>query len=179
MTLEWPWPILCQGQSCKHRLFYRKKWKQWIFSEYIAGIDLKGSRSRHLIECAKVCEYWRSRSFLYHIMSRFCMFCALLDQDIRSAFQDNWSSGIEQCDSGWFFGNYCSLWHGNWLIYLTKGVNESIGSLNLCRTSYRYPRPRYQVSVYRTIGPLVFELLPFENFEIWHRNFANAISQNV
>ena len=24
----------------------------------------------------------------------------------------------------------------------------------LCRTSYRYPRPRYQVSYYRTIGPL-------------------------
>ena len=24
-----------------------------------------------------------------------------------------------------------------------------------CQTSSRYPRPRYQVSVYRTIGPLV------------------------
>ena len=34
----------------------------------------------------KVCEYWRSRSFLYHIFSRFCMFCALLGQDIRWAF---------------------------------------------------------------------------------------------
>ena len=27
------------------------------FSEYIAGSDLKGSRSRHLIEFMKVCEY--------------------------------------------------------------------------------------------------------------------------
>ena len=34
----------------------------------------------------KVCEYWRSRSFLYHIFSRFCMFCSLLGQDIRWAF---------------------------------------------------------------------------------------------
>ena len=25
----------------------------------------------------------------------------------------------------------------------------------LCHTSYRYPRPRYQVSVYATNGPLV------------------------
>ena len=34
----------------------------------------------------KVCEYWRSRSFLYHLFSRFCMFCALVGQDIRWAF---------------------------------------------------------------------------------------------
>ena len=34
----------------------------------------------------KLCEYWRSRSFLYHIFSRFCLFCALLGQDIRWAF---------------------------------------------------------------------------------------------
>ena len=26
---------------------------------------------------------------------------------------------------------------------------------------YAYTRPRYQVSVFRTIGPLVFEVLPF------------------
>ena len=51
------------------------------FSETIAASDLKGSRSRHLIEFIKVCEY--SMSFLYHIFSRFCMFCALLGQDIR------------------------------------------------------------------------------------------------
>ena len=25
---------------------------------------------------------------------------------------------IEKCDSDGFFGNYCSLWTGNWLIYL-------------------------------------------------------------
>ena len=34
------------------------------FSETIAASDLKGSRSRHLIEFMKVCEYLRSRSFL-------------------------------------------------------------------------------------------------------------------
>ena len=39
---------------------------------------LKVGRFRQLIEIMKLCEYWRSRSFLYHIFSRFCMFCALL-----------------------------------------------------------------------------------------------------
>ena len=34
----------------------------------------------------RVCEYLRSRSFLYHIFSRSCMLCALLGQDIRWAF---------------------------------------------------------------------------------------------
>ena len=34
------------------------------FSETIAASDLKGSRSRHLIEYMKICEYLRSRSFL-------------------------------------------------------------------------------------------------------------------
>ena len=55
------------------------------FSETIAACDLKVGRCRQLIEIMKVCEYWRSRSFLYHIFSRFCMFCALLGQDIRWA----------------------------------------------------------------------------------------------
>ena len=31
MTLEWPWPILRQGQIWYFRLFYRKKWKLLIF----------------------------------------------------------------------------------------------------------------------------------------------------
>ena len=35
-----------------------------VFSENIAAIDLKVSRSRHLIEYMKICEYWRSRLFL-------------------------------------------------------------------------------------------------------------------
>ena len=67
---------------------------------------------------------------------------------------------IEKWYSDEFFGNYYSLWPWNWLIYLTKGVNESIwASLDLCPTSYWYPRPVYQVNVYRTIGPLVLVLL--------------------
>ena len=55
-------------------------------SETIAASDLKVGRCRQLIEFMKLCEYRRSRSFLYHIFSRFCMFCALLGQDIRWAF---------------------------------------------------------------------------------------------
>ena len=64
------------------------------FSESIAASDLKVGRCRQLIEFMKVCEYWMSRSFLYHIF-----------------FQ---------------------------VLYV------------LC-----FSRPRYQVSVYRTICPLV------------------------
>ena len=34
------------------------------FSEAIAASDLKVSRSRHLIEFMKICEYWSTRSYL-------------------------------------------------------------------------------------------------------------------
>ena len=34
------------------------------FSEAIAASDMKVSRSRHLFEYMKICEYRRSRSFL-------------------------------------------------------------------------------------------------------------------
>ena len=53
------------------------------FSETIAASDPNVGRCRQLIEFMKVCEYLRSRSFFYHIFSRFCMFCALLGQAIR------------------------------------------------------------------------------------------------
>ena len=53
------------------------------FSETVAACDLKVGRCRQLIEIMKVCEYLRSRPFLYHIFSRLCIFCALLGQDIR------------------------------------------------------------------------------------------------
>ena len=66
--------------------FLWEKVKTVDFSGTIAACDLKVGRCRQLIEIMKVCEYWRSRSFLYHIFSRFCMFCALLGQDIRWAF---------------------------------------------------------------------------------------------
>ena len=51
------------------------------FSETIAASDLKVGRCIQLIEFMKLCEY--RRSFLYHIFSKFCMFCALLGQGIR------------------------------------------------------------------------------------------------
>ena len=54
-----------------------------FFSEMIAACDLKVGRCRPLIEIMKVCEYRRSRSFLYNIFSTFCMLCALLGTDIR------------------------------------------------------------------------------------------------
>ena len=66
--------------------FLWEKVKTVDFSETIAACDLKVGRCRQLIEIMKVCEYWRSRSFLYHILSRFWMFCALLGQEIRWAF---------------------------------------------------------------------------------------------
>ena len=48
-----------------------------------AASDLEVGRCRQLIELMKLCEFRRSKSFLYHIFSRFCLFCALLGQDIR------------------------------------------------------------------------------------------------
>ena len=60
------------------------------FSETVASCDLKIGRCRQLIRIMKVCEYSMSRSFLYHIFSRFRMSCALLGQDISGALQDHW-----------------------------------------------------------------------------------------
>ena len=64
-------------------LFYGEKVKTVDFSETIAACDLKVGRCRQLIEIMKVCENLRSRSFFYYIFSSFCMFCALLGQEIR------------------------------------------------------------------------------------------------
>ena len=58
--------------------FLWEKVKTVDFSETIAACDLKVGRCRQLIEIMKLCEYLRSRSFVYHIYSRFCMFCGLL-----------------------------------------------------------------------------------------------------
>ena len=57
-----------------------KKVKTVDFSETNEASDLKVGRCRQLIEFLNVCEYCRSRLFLYHIFSRFC---ALVGQDIR------------------------------------------------------------------------------------------------
>ena len=65
------------------KVFLWEKVKTVDFSETIAVSDLKVGICRQLIEFMKLCEYQMSRSFLYHIFSRFCMFCALLGQDIR------------------------------------------------------------------------------------------------
>ena len=59
------------------------KLKTVDFSETIAACDLKVGRCRQPIEIMKVCEYGGSRSFLYHLFSRLCMFCNLLGQYIR------------------------------------------------------------------------------------------------
>ena len=67
------------------------------FSETVAASDLKVSRSRHLIECIKICVYWRSRSFL-DLGPRLCTckkikpyflrnYCADLNQILYESFQ--------------------------------------------------------------------------------------------
>ena len=53
------------------------------FSETIGACDLKVDRYRQLIEIMKVCEYSGQGHFFTIYFSRFCMFCALLGQDIR------------------------------------------------------------------------------------------------
>ena len=54
------------------------------FSETVAASDLKVGRCRQLIEFMKLCEYRRSGSFLYHIFSRFCIFCVGLGTAYRN-----------------------------------------------------------------------------------------------
>ena len=62
------------------KAFLWEKVKTVDFSETIAASDLKGRKSRHLIEFTKVCE---GQGHFFTIYLRFCMFCALLGQDIR------------------------------------------------------------------------------------------------
>ena len=58
------------------------------FPETIEACDLKVGRYIQLIT--------RSRSFLYNIFSRFCMFCALQSHCILGErLQDHWSSGFQ------------------------------------------------------------------------------------
>ena len=53
------------------------------FSETIPASDLKVGRCRQLIEFMRYVCIEGLGLGLYHIFSRFCMFCALLGQDIR------------------------------------------------------------------------------------------------
>ena len=53
------------------------------FSETIEACDLKVGRYRQLDEIMKVCEIEGQGHFFTIYFSRFCMFCALLGQDIR------------------------------------------------------------------------------------------------
>ena len=54
------------------------------FSETIEACDLKVGRYRQVIEIMKVCEYIEGQDHFFTIyFYRFCMFCALLGQDIR------------------------------------------------------------------------------------------------
>ena len=64
------------------------------FSETIAASDLKVGRCRQLIEFMKLCEYRGSRSILYHIFSRFCMFVLYYTKISGERLQDHWSSGF-------------------------------------------------------------------------------------
>ena len=65
-----------------------EKVKTVDFSETIAASDLKVSRSSHLIEFMKVCEYQRSRSFL-DLDPRSCTIIQKFKPDfLRSYFAD-------------------------------------------------------------------------------------------
>ena len=111
------WVTLTYFTARSYLVIYAFLWekvKTVDFSETIAACDLKVGRCRQLIEIMKLCEYWRSRSFLYHIFSRFCMFCAL-------------------------------------------------------QTS------RYQVSVYRTNGPLVFRMSQHSFWTVFYNCFQGQV----
>ena len=64
------------------------------FSETIAACDLKVARCRQLIEFMKLCEYRRSRPFLFHIFPDFVCFVLYLAKISGERLQDHWSSGF-------------------------------------------------------------------------------------
>ena len=63
MTLDWPWPILHQGQIWLHRLLYGRK---WFFLETIAALCLKVAWSIQLNELMKLNEYQRVNVILWN-----------------------------------------------------------------------------------------------------------------
>ena len=63
------------------------------FSGTIEAYDLRVNSCRQLIDFKKVCEYYRSRSFLYHIFSGFVCFVLYLSKISGERLQDHWSSG--------------------------------------------------------------------------------------
>ena len=73
-------------------LFYGKKWKQRNFSETIAASDLKGRRSRHLIEFTKVCEGHCHFSTIY--FPGFVCFVLYWAKISGERLLDHWSSGF-------------------------------------------------------------------------------------
>ena len=73
-----------------------EKVKTVDFSETIAASDLKGRRSRHLIEFTKVCEGQGHflNNFLYHIFSRVCIFVLFWAKISGERLLDHWFSGF-------------------------------------------------------------------------------------
>ena len=65
------------------------------FSDSIAASDLKVGRCRKLIKFMKMCEYLRSRSFLYHDFPGFVCFVLYKAMISGGRLQDHWSSGSE------------------------------------------------------------------------------------
>ena len=63
------------------------------FSGTIEACDLKVGSCRQLIDFMKVCEYFRSRSFLYHTFPGSVCFVLYLAKISGERLQDHWSSG--------------------------------------------------------------------------------------
>ena len=72
-------------------LFYGKKWKE-DFSETIAASDLKGRRSRHLIEFTKVCE-GQCHFFTIYFQGFVC-FVLYWAKISGERLLEHWSSGF-------------------------------------------------------------------------------------
>ena len=113
----------------------------------------------------KVCEYWRSMSFLYHIFSRFCMFCALLGQDIRWAF--TWPL------VHWFSFIYVSLFHVNCLSSRVKTLSIMT---KYCTDSVEPKWKQSEIALTALVGTMIcpewFKLLRHGNAAIglpWHQ----------
>ena len=61
--------------------------KTMDFSETIADSDVKVSRSRHLIEYMKICEYWPKVVYIQNTLDFPRNNCADLNQTLYKSFQ--------------------------------------------------------------------------------------------
>ena len=174
------------------------------FSETIAASDLKVSRTRHLIEHMKICEYWRSGYFLTLAQGRVHIkIWTGFSQKVPCRSEPNflwklsgtrkWKSDdmilvtwprwpprpyMVKTSQKYFSPNRWAEFNLTWYVALGTPAHLSLFKLRPWPDFWPILRQgqifqvlyvlcftwtRYQVSVYRTIGPLVLKWFGIES----------------